>query len=396
MRICLFTDTLGDVNGVCRFVLDCASCARDSGRDLQVITSTRMAVSNEPNITNLKPIAAIAMPRYPGLELALPPARRIMRLARQMNPDIIHISTPGPVGLLGLYAARRLRIPAAGVYHTDFPAYVSTLFDADLLAPPTRLAMRWFYSRLAVVLTRSEDSAGAVEQLGINPERITVIQPGTNTNTFNPRHANPSIWNNHPQIRKSAVKVLYVGRVSIEKNMPMLSKIWPAARRDLETRGLDAQLIIIGDGPYRTTMQRDLPEAIFLGFKHGLELSQLYASSDLFIFPSTTDTLGQVVMEAQASGLPTIVTDQGGPQQLVEHDRTGMIIPADKPDQWVKAITNLIADQTQRSTMGTAAHQAMQSRSFKASFAEFWSVHERISQQSTAAPTMPIPAATTL
>lgn len=397
MRICLFTDTLGDVNGVCRFVLDCARRAQETNRDFHVLTSTRMAVPQEPNIVNLKPLAAIPMPGYPGLELALPPGKCMMQLIRQMKPDIIHISTPGPVGLLGLYAARKLRIPTVGIYHTDFPAYVSALFETDALTPPTRLAMRWFYSRLTTVLTRTEQCARIVAKLGINPDRIAGIRPGTNTRAFDKQHRDLRIWNQHSAIRPDAVKVLYVGRISIEKNMPFLASIWQRVKREVKHRGPDAQLIIIGDGPYRTTMEQELGDAVFLGFRHEQELSTLYASADLFVFPSTTDTLGQVVLEAQASGLPTLVSDQGGPQQLIKHNHTGFIIPTNKPDQWSQMITNLIANPTERQIMGSAAHKATQSHSFNTSFEEFWSAHERTWQQSAAATsTFPIPGATAL
>jgi glycosyltransferase involved in cell wall biosynthesis len=142
--------------------------------------------------------------------------------------------------------------------------------------------------------------------------------------------------------------------------------------------GLDAELVLVGDGPYRAQMESELKStrARFLGFKHGPELSRLYASSDLFLFPSITDTLGQVVMESQASGLPVIVTDQGGPKEVVIDGATGFVLPHDKPDLWVARIVSLAVDEPLRRRMGAAAHQHMQGFSLAHSFDHFWEVHE--------------------
>jgi len=115
---------------------------------------------------------------------------------------------------------------------------------------------------------------------------------------------------------------------------------------------------------------------VFLGFRHGEELSALYASSDLFVFPSVTDTLGQVVMESQASGLPVLVSDVGGPKEVVEEGRTGFVLPADKPELWAEHIVSLAMDAAKRRAMGDAAHEAMQRLSIERSFEHFWSVHE--------------------
>src|SRR5262245_28747505 len=126
-RILLFTDTLGDVNGVSRFIRNIAEQALATGRDLRVLTSTSFEVPVRENIINFKPVAATKMPRYENLEVAIPPLFKIAAYARAARPDAIHISTPGPVGLAGWLIARRLRKPMLGVYHTDFPAYVERL-----------------------------------------------------------------------------------------------------------------------------------------------------------------------------------------------------------------------------------------------------------------------------
>ncbi len=378
MRLLLFTDTLADVNGVSRFIRNSAAQALSTLRDLHVFTSTNFDGPQAPNLHNFKPLAAMKMPGYPNLELTLPPFLKMLRDARALRPDAIHISTPGPVGCVGRLAARALRVPTLGVYHTDFPAYIDRLFDNDLFTALARTAMRRFYRRFATSFTRSQDYAQSLEKLGIAPDRIVPLRPGIMTDQFHPSARDTSIWPGYG-CAAHAVRFLYVGRVSIEKNLPLLTRVWKAADAALRARNTPAELIIIGDGPYRPEMEEALTgaNARFLGFRYNEELSRLYASADAFLFPSTTDTLGQVVMEAQAAGLPVLVTDQGGPKEVVEHDRTGFILPATDPHAWTGHIIKLATDAALRASMSAAAHAYLQPYSMAASFDHFWSVHEQ-------------------
>ncbi len=384
MRVCLFTDTLGDVNGVSRFIQNTARQARESGRDLTVLTSTRFPVPDWPNIRNFDPIFAGRMPRYENLELVLPPVLKMLREADRLQPDVIHVSTPGPVGTVGLIAAKMLRCPVLGVYHTDFPAYIEHLFDDAAFTWLSSVGMRAFYSSFARIFARSEDYRESLVGLGVARERLLALQPGIDIDAFHIRHRDPSIWDRlltspPPHLPTSPpVKVLSVGRVSVEKNLPLLTKVWKRVDGECRRRGLDARLIVVGDGPYRARMEEELRgcNVAFLGFRHGRELSTIYASGDLFVFPSTTDTLGQVVMEAQSSGLPVIVSDKGGPKEVVDQARTGFVLSSEAPDLWVRTLVDLIADEPRRKAMGAAAHEAMQRMSFRASFEHFWRAHE--------------------
>jgi len=376
MRVSLFTDTLGDVNGVCRFIQNAADAANRSGRDLQVITCTNFPTPEWPNIRNFAPMFSTRVPRYEHLEIVLPPITRILRHIDRHRPDVVHISTPGPIGLVGFLGARIMRVPVLGVYHTDFPAYVEHLFDDRAFTWMTRRFMRGFYSRFRRIFTRSEDYVRTLTGLGIQRERILALAPGVDTATFNTRFRDRSVW--RPLgADESTVKVIYVGRVSIEKNLPLLTTIWKMAIARLAPGEARPELIIVGDGPYRAPMERELEGlgARFLGFRHGAELSALYASGDLFVFPSTTDTLGQVVMESQASGLPVIVSDQGGPKEVVGEGRTGFVLPATEPARWAERILELVRDGGRRRAMGAAAHAAMQGLSIERSFEHFWAAH---------------------
>jgi len=384
MKVMLFTDTLGDVNGVSRFIRNAAAQAVETGRSLTVVTSTNFAIPDQPDparptLINFAPLFATKMPKYENLELVLPPLTKMLRYADAQQPDVIHISTPGSVGLVGLIAARMLRIPVIGVYHTDFPAYIDHLFNDDALTHICRQAMRFFYSPFKAVFTRSDDYIPSLEAIGVPRDRTLRLRPGIRTAEFSPRFKDRGLWLGHGG-RAETVRAIFVGRVSVEKNMPMLSKVWKRADAKLKAAGVDAELVIIGDGPYRATMEDELRNSRtrFMGFRYGEELARLYASSDLFLFPSTTDTLGQVVMEAQSSGLPVIVTDKGGPKEVVRDGVTGHVIADDDLDAWVERVIQLVTDCERRAQMSDRAHEFMQPYSMADSFEHYWSVHERV------------------
>lgn len=414
LRVMLFTDTLGDVNGVSRFIRNVAEQARKTGRELTVVTSTRFEVPQAANIVNVPPVFAMKMPKYEQLEVALPPLVKMLRQADQFQPDVIHCSTPGPVGTVGLVAAKMLRVPVAGVYHTDFPAYIDHLFGDESTTWATTQSMRAFYAGFRAVFTRSEDYVQSLMRLGVERQRIIALKPGIMVEQFQPRFATEGLFarmegqkvlgadrERRDAAGKSGtgaagqekiVRVLFAGRVSVEKNLPMLVEAWKVADARLAARGVGgllAELVVAGDGPYRAEMERALrgTRARFLGFRHGEELSRVYASCDVFAFPSLTDTLGQVVMESQSSGLAVLVTDQGGPKEMVRDGETGFVIPTamEADDRgsiraWAERIEALVVDGPMRARMGKAAHEAMQPYSMEHSFEHYWGVHEAVKQ----------------
>lgn len=380
-RVLKFTDTLADVNGVCRFIQNTAQTAHDTGHELCVYTSTRLKMPEVDGVRNFTPIYARAMPGYETLEIALPPAFEMFRAAEAFAPDVIHVSTPGPVGTVGFMAARLMRKPIVGVYHTDFPAYIDELFDNTLCSALCRGHMRFFYRRFKYVFSRSADYAQRLVDLGVSKDKLVRLRAGYDDTKFDHALRDSSIWTQHG-LKPDSIKAVFCGRVSTEKNLPMLVRMWPTIRERVQDQGREIELIIIGDGPYRSEMEQRIGNqgTHFLGFRHGVELATLYASCDFFIFPSTTDTLGQVVMEAQGSGLPVIVTDQGGPKEIV-HDQhhetpTAFVLPHDDEPQWIETIVKLACDDDLRKQLGVNGVELMMSHTFAASFEHYWSIHE--------------------
>lgn len=377
-RIVLFTDTITDVNGVSRFV----NALADRVPQLSVLACGRREGTGHSNIHIVPPLYARPMPGYADIDLAIPHAGELARLADSLRPDIVHVSTPGPVGAIGRRYALRRGLPLVGTFHTDFPAYIDRLLDDPLLTRLSERVLHWFYSPFNLVIARSAASMPSLGRVGIPGGRIACLPPGIDTDAFHPRHrdATGAIWRSVPGARAGTVKALYVGRVSVEKNLPMLVRLWPRVRNLCAQRGQVVQLIVVGDGPYLPAIRIAVSEhdTCFAGFRHGAELAALYASSDLFVFPSVTDTLGQAVMEAQASGLAAVVSDLGGPSRMVMHGRTGLVVSTSSDATWINAMVRLIGDAGERAAMGAAARARLAPMTIRASVERFVALHAEV------------------
>ncbi len=375
--VCLFVDSLDHTSGVSRFVLDLAAQAESLGRPLVIFTCAAERGDWPASVRCVDPVGLVEAPGYAGLRLALPRAAELIEEVAALDPSAVHVSTPGPVGVCGMIAAKALGVPLLGTHHTDLAGYAHRLLGSKLASLVTARALAGMYGRFDRVLARSRVSAVSIEELGVAAEKVRVITPGIDLSRFGPRLRDPAVWDGFAGVSRSTVKALYVGRVSIEKNTPMLAAVWREAERLLARAGVAAELIVVGDGPALGAM-RDATRGSrvrFLGEIRDERLPRVFASSDLFMFPSATDTLGQVVIEAQASGLPAIVTDAGGPAEIVIDRRTGMVLAADDEEVWAREIARLGADSPARRAMGQAALFNARRFSFERSFESFWSIH---------------------
>lgn len=385
LRVGLFTDTFDDINGVARFIRDMSEQAHRAGRQFTVCTSTTRTRFELPNRVNFEPMFSRPMPYYADLQVTIPPLLHMLEFADRKQFDVIHVSTPGPVGLVGWLAARMLRVPVLMTYHTDFPAYVENLTKDHRLTAGCSWYMGWFYRHAAAVFSRSQSYQDNLRALGVAAEKLLTTVPGINTEKFNPSHRDESLPGRLGMTQPK--RLFYCGRISVEKNLPLLVETFKriCARRN------DVALVVAGDGPYAPTMRgelRGLP-AYLLGFQTDAQLAAWYATSDLFVFPSRTDTLGQVVMEAQASGLPAIVSDEGGPKETVADQVSGLVLPATDPDVWADAIDRLLDDEPTRQRFSRSAVARSARYSLANTFEQFWNEHLRVVQPP---PTDPEPA----
>jgi len=363
-----FTDTLEDVNGVATTIRKMTAAGAAAGKELVVVASrTNLQLSDIP-IKNFPPIGEFELPEYELQKLSFPPILQMLDYIQRERFTEIIISTPGPVGLTALLAAKMLNLQTSGIYHTDFPQYIRILTEDSFLESMAWRYMQWFYGQLDTVFVNSEDYRQSWIKRGLDPAKLEILPRGLDTELFHPARRDPAFFEKFGTCN-GEVRLLYVGRISREKDLDLLV----TAYRRLRNEGLPIQLFVVGHGPYSEALAKSLPEAFFTGYLTGTELATAYASADIFVFPSTTDTFGNVILEAQACGVPVIVSDSGGPKELVEDGMNGLITRSRDVDDFTRAIRSLIADAALRERMGSAARKSVIDRSWPNAFRKFWS-----------------------
>ena len=366
-----FTDTLDDVNGVATTIRKMTAAGVAAGEKLIVITSRRDLVVDDIPIKNFRPIGEFELPEYELQRLSFPPIMQILDYVQREQFTEIIISTPGPMGLTGLLAAKMLNLQTSGIYHTDIPEYVRILTEDRFLESLAWSYMHWLYGQMDTVFVNSEQYRKCWIDRGFAPEKLKILPRGLDTDLFNPTRRDLTFW---PGSRTNGaeVRLLYVGRISREKDLDVLVTAYHKVR----AQGHPVKLYVVGHGPYSEALAAALPEAVFLGYLTGEALAKAYASADVFVFPSTTDTFGNVIIEAQASGLPVIVSDLGGPKELVEHGVSGIVTKAHDTDDFARAINRLAGDAKLRAQMGEKARQSVVDRSWPGAFRKFWQATE--------------------
>lgn len=360
-----FTDTLEDVNGVATTIRKLTAASVAQGFDLTVVTSrSHVGITGIP-IKNFLPIGEFELPEYELQKLSFPPVLQIIEYIQREGFTELIISTPGPVGLTALLAAKMLGLPTSGIYHTDFPQYVRILSDDAFMETLTWNFMRWFYGQLDTLYVNSASYQSAWIARGIAPEKIRILPRGLDTALFHPSRRDPKFWAGHGVPAGNQV-LLYVGRISKEKDLDVILMAW----RKIAREGLS--LAFVGGGPYLKELRSLAPEAAFTGYLSGVDLARAFASADLFLFPSTTDTFGNVILEALASGIPCIVSDQGGPKDLIEHGVTGLVSRALDAGDFARHLEALTCDPALRKRMGEAAHRSVQNRNWDEAARQFW------------------------
>lgn len=362
-----FTDTLEDVNGVATTIRKMTAAGAAAGKELVVVASRSNLQLSDIPIKNFPPIGEFELPEYELQKLSFPPILQMLDYVQRERFTEIIISTPGPVGLTGLLAAKMLNLQTSGIYHTDFPQYIRILTEDSFLESVAWGYMHWFYGQLDTVFVNSEEYRQSWIKRGFDPTKLKILPRGLDTELFHPARRAPTFFEKFGAYN-GEVRLLYVGRISREKDLDLLA----AAYRRLRDEGLPVQLFVVGHGPYSEAFAKSLPEAIFTGYLSGDELATAYASADIFVFPSTTDTFGNVILEAQACGVPVIVSDSGGPKELVEDKSNGLITKSRDLEDFAGAIRALVTNPSLRERMGKSARGSVIDRSWPSAFNKFW------------------------
>lgn len=290
---------------------------------------------------------SLPIPGYPFLRFGLPARSRLLRTWRADPPDLVHIATEGPLGWSALSAAHRLRLPLSSTFHTNFHQY-SRHYGAAWLTRPVLAYLRWFHNRTRLTLSPSPDLNAELTRDGF--ANVALLSRGVNTRVFHPDHRDPDLrrqWGVGPR----DLAVIHVSRLAAEKNYPLVLSSFEAIR----TRLPSARFIIVSDGPLRRRLQRHHPWITFTGFLPLDDLARHYASADLFPYASQTETFGNVVTEALASGLPLVAYDYAAAARYVVSGHNGFLAPFGDANTFLQHTLSLAQDPSLRQRFSTHA-----------------------------------------
>jgi len=347
VRIALVTDTYTpQVNGVTTVVVRIANVLREFGHKV-VVVAPRYPGHPAADSHELR-IPSVSFPPYPAIRLSVPKFGAVARFLDPFEPNVVHVATEGPLGLTGRRYAVRRGIPLVTSYHTNFPQYARH-YRAGILEPLVWKWLRWFHRPAVLTQTPGEAVASELERRGIG--RPIVWGRGVDTGHFNPGRRSAG-WRRWLAGGDDTAIVLHVGRLAREKNIDVLADAWIAARARVGQR---ATFVIAGEGPERRRLLAHLPWVRQLGFLDRDKLADVYASADICVLPSRTETCGLVALEAMASGLAVVAADAGGFRESITHRRSGLLVSPDDAVGFASEILSLVIAPQRRAEIATGA-----------------------------------------
>ena len=356
LHVSIVTETYPpEINGVALTIARWIEGLRRRGHRVDLVCVRQSANSvtdaNDSNDSLEKLcLPGFRIPGYPQLQAGWPAARALIARWRQIRPDLVHIVTEGPLGYSALRAARRLGLPISTSFHTNFQQY-SSHYRLGWLAVPITAYLRHFHNQGAQTLVPTQELADQLQSLGFL--RTQVLARGVDTALFTPQRRDPAL-RQHWGVAPRALAVVYVGRLAAEKNLELVIAAFQAIRQVRP----NARLILVGDGPMAERLRARHPGFVYCGMRQGEDLAAHYASADLFLFPSLTETFGNVVLEALASGLPVVAFDYAAAHAHVQPGHCGVLAPFGDAETFIAATTRLIQDPNQLAVMGQAARYA--------------------------------------
>jgi glycosyltransferase involved in cell wall biosynthesis len=371
LRVAVVSETWPpEVNGVAKTAARFVEALRSRGHDLQLVRPRQGANDRAGSEEVL--MRGMTIPRYPDLRMGLPAKAALVRLWSFRRPDVVHIVTEGPLGWSALQAAEKLRLPVVSDFRTNFHAY-SSHYGVGWLKRPILAYLRKFHNRTATTLVPTETMRADLAALGF--QRLKVIGRGVDTKLFDPSRRDERLrasWGAAPD----GVVLLHVGRLAAEKNLPTLAA---AAEAALAAQPR-ARLVFVGDGPARRELRARLPRAVFAGTRTGADLAAHYASADIFLFPSLTETYGNVTLEAMASGLAVLAYDYAAAAAAIGQGVSGMLAPCADAAAFAAHAVVLASDPARARRLGEGARREALARGWDRVAAELEAVLAAASQ----------------
>jgi glycosyltransferase involved in cell wall biosynthesis len=354
LRIGIVTETWPpEINGVALTIARWVEGLRQRGHVVQLVRVQQgHGDAPEPaDALDTLRLPGFRIPGYPQLQGGWPAQQALLDHWRRTPPDLIHVVTEGPLGYSALRAARRLAIPASTSFHTNFDGY-SRHYHLGWLARPIRAYLRHFHNQGIQTLVPTAELAQQLQTLGFR--HTQVLARGVDTARFSPHRRDAALreqWGATPE----TLVALYVGRLAAEKNLELVIAAFQAIRRVQP----DARLALVGDGPLAARLRARHPDFVYCGMRQGLDLATHYASADLFLFPSLTETFGNVVLEALASGLAVAAFDYAAAHAHVVPGGSGWLAPFGDAETFIAQAAALATDGAALRRMGETARQAM-------------------------------------
>ncbi len=369
-RVGLFTDTFDEVNGVTSILRRLAEDCEAKGRPLDIICAGRRQGGG---VTRFPAVASVDLPEYGSLGLSIPPVLDVVSHCEERRYSVIHAATPGPMGLAAFLASRILQVPLVTSYHTDVPRCIGRITDDKLNEEIAWTYTRWFYRRSDLTFVPSVYTGRDLRSHGLDHHKMAVLYQGIDSDRFAPRFRSRR-WRQRLGGDNKKI-ILFVGRLSQEKDLLFLAECY----RALAVRRDDIHLAIVGDGPLRPKLEAVLGEgATFTGWLGGEDLAGAFASADLFVFPSSVDTSGQVILEAQASGLPVVLCSEGGACENIRPGVSGLTAPARSLAGFARQVETLLDDGNLRESMGEEARKSARVRSWEKVFDDLFDTYAEL------------------
>jgi glycosyltransferase involved in cell wall biosynthesis len=328
-------------------------------------------------------LPGVPIPGYPQLRLGLPAGRRLLKIWRLNRPDLVHVATEGPLGASAITIARRLGIPVTSSFHTNFDQYTRD-YRIGWLRPVVAAWLRRVHNRTLRTFAPTGDLLRRLADDGY--ANLRLLSRGVDTELFSPARRDDTLrasWG----VKPDELVVLHVGRMAAEKNYPLLFRVFDALKA-VEPR---VRLVLVGDGPMLSAYQRQRPDAIFTGFYTGLNLARHYASGDLYLHASTTETFGNVITEAMASGLAVGAFDYAAAHELMRHGENGLVAPVGNESAFFDNAIRLALDPGSRRRLAGAGRATAERLSWAGVIDRFAADLAEVVAEHRAAPANPRP-----
>jgi glycosyltransferase involved in cell wall biosynthesis len=356
LRVAVVTETYPpEVNGVAMTLGRMVAALQARNHQVQLIRPTQGASDYAATRENFEEVLkrGLPIPRYDSLRVGLPARQGLLKLWRVKRPDVVQVATEGPLGWSAISAARELRIPVASEFHTNFHRY-SRHYGVGWLQKPIAAYLRKFHNRALVTMVPTHEMRDALTASGYR--NVRVVARGVDTRLFSPEHRSGDLRRSWGAKDDDPV-ALVVGRIAPEKNLPLVLSAFAAMRE----RNPRTKLVFVGDGPDRSAIQSRFPEHVFAGMRTGEDLARHYASGDVFIFASLTETFGNVTLEAMASGLAVVAYDYAAARQHIRHLANGLLAPCEEAQAFERLAGMLAADPQRVRSIGAAARVTAES-----------------------------------